>query len=113
MTMPGGRWKATLTRIGMGGHSADGQQVETSSTVWNNVPAYISISKTSEVESPTGITSQTQYIIVLPWLEYSKEPLPNDTISLNNMSLRILWVEQDQFRRHLHCHAERIYPPYA
>lgn len=113
MTMPGGRWKATLTRINMGGHAADGQQIETSTTVWNNIPAYISISKTSEVESPTGITSQTQYIIVLPWLEPSKEPFPNDTISIDGMNFRTLWVEQDQFRRHLHCHAERIYAPYV
>jgi hypothetical protein len=110
MTMPGGRWKATLTRISMGGHSTDGQPVESSSTVWNNIPAYISISKNTDAESPTGLTSDTEYTVVLPWLEYEKEPLPNDTLSVNNMSLRVLWVEQDHFRRHFKCHAERIYP---
>lgn len=109
MTMPGGRWKATLTRIGMGGHSADGQPVESSSTVWNNIPAYISISKNTDGENPTGLTSDTEYTVVLPWLEYSKEPLPNDTISVNSMNFRVLWVEQDHFRRHFKCHAERIY----
>ena len=112
MTMPGGRWKAKLTRIDMGGHAPDGQPMEATRVVWNDIPAYISINKTSEVETPTGIASQTQYIIVLPWLDYAREPLPNDTLSLNGLNLRVLWVEQDQFRRHLHCHAERIYPLY-
>jgi hypothetical protein len=113
MTMPGGRWKAKLTRIDMGGHYTDGQPIESKRVVWNDVPAYIMIKKTSEVETPTGIASQTQYVIVLPWLEYDKEPLPNDTLNTHDMDLRVLWVEQDHLRRHLRCHAERIYPSYG
>jgi hypothetical protein len=112
MTMPGGRWKASLTRIDMGGHAPDGQQIEVKKVIWNSIPAFISIKKTSEVESPTGINSQTQYVVVLPYLPYEKEPLPNDTLTVNGLSLRVLWVEQDQFKRHLRIHAERHYPAY-
>lgn len=110
MTMPGGRWKATLTRVSMGGHDATGQPIESRAVIWNNVPAYFLIKKTAAIESPTGITSETQYVVVLPWLEENIAPLPNDTISVRGYNMRVMWVEQDHLRRHLRLHAERTFP---